>query len=312
MNPHVSVPLASLRASDQPRHLNTEAVDRMTQSLKEVGLIQPITVRPSVVMNGIAEDGYRIVAGHHRVAAARALGWTEIPAFVLDADADHLSAELIEIDENLCRAELTAAQRAGAIRRRKQIWEAMHPTGGTSCPGSLSDGRKAGPQHEQGFAAETAAVTGQSKKDINRHVARAEALGDDLNTVVGTSLDKGTELDALKKLPTAQRKALIKRAASGEQVSARSPRAKRDPDQLIVDFSRCLGDAFKALAAKLDASDFTALLAEVEAALKKSTPESRDTLAFALRYSVAMKGLEEIASGTTQAKLPRWIPKIAK
>ena len=47
------------------------------------------------------------------------------------------------------------------------------------------------------FAAETAVITGESKSQVNRHIARADALGDDLDKVTGTSLDKGVELDAL-------------------------------------------------------------------------------------------------------------------
>ena len=82
-------------------------------------------------------------------------------------------------------------QRAQAIKRRRQIWEALHPeeTGGASCATSLSDGRKAGPQHEKQFAADTAAVAGESKSQINRHLARAEALGDDLERITGTRKD---------------------------------------------------------------------------------------------------------------------------
>lgn len=38
-----------------------------------------------------------------------------------------LHAELLKIDENLERAELTPAQRAAAVARRKEIWEVMHP-----------------------------------------------------------------------------------------------------------------------------------------------------------------------------------------
>lgn len=231
------IPLRTLKASGQPRPLITEAVDKLAASIREVGLIQPISVRCVPVMDGgVAVDGYQIVAGHHRVAAARALGWTEIDAIIVDA-GEHLQAELIEIDENLCRAELTASQRAQAIRRRKQIWEALHPaeTGGTSCPTSLADGRQSGPQHQKQFAADTAAVSGESKRDVNRHLARADAIGDDLERVTGTSLDKGVELDALAKLPEPERKDLIARAEAGEEVSARkTPAVKRESleDQL--------------------------------------------------------------------------------
>lgn len=247
------IPLRTLKASGQPRPLITEAVDKLAASIREVGLIQPISVRCVPVMDGgVAVDGYQIVAGHHRVAAARALGWTEIDAIIVDA-GEHLQAELIEIDENLCRAELTASQRAQAIKRRKQIWEALHPvekrmrgsmvmesqfdreTGDATCASSLSDGRKAGPQHEKRFAADTASVSGESKSQINRHLARAEAIGEDLERVTGTSLDKGVEMDALAKLPEPERKDLIARAEAGEEVSARkTPAVKRESleDQL--------------------------------------------------------------------------------
>ena len=70
--------------------------------------------------------------------------------------------------------------------RRKEIWEALHPNSGTNCPTI-----QRGPGMPQQFAAETAAVSGETKRDINRHLSRAEALGDDLLKVAGTSLDKG-------------------------------------------------------------------------------------------------------------------------
>jgi len=231
------VSLALLRDSAQSRDLVQANVDMLRASIEQVGLIQPIRVRPAgVIVRGLGEQGFQIVAGHHRVAAARALGWTEIDAIV--DTAEHLQAELMEIDENLCRAELTASQRAQAIKRRKQIWEALHPeeeTGGKNLPTCLSDGRKAGPQHEQRFAASTAAVSGESKRAINQHLARAESIGDDLERVTGTSLDKGVELDALAKLPEPERKDLIARAEAGEEVSARkTPAVKRESleDQL--------------------------------------------------------------------------------
>lgn len=211
------VDLKLLRASGQPRPLITADVDRLAASINEIGLIQPITVRRSTVVNGIAEEGYQIVAGHHRVAAVRTLGWAEVDAVVIDA-AEHLQAELIEIDENLCRSELSPAQRASSVKRRKQVWEALHPDDKLTQVGPVSKGGRG----NTGFASETAEVSGESKTAVNRHIARAEALGEDIDEVVGTSLDKGVELDALKKMPEPERKELIERAKAGEQVSARN------------------------------------------------------------------------------------------
>ncbi len=185
--------------------------------------------------NGLVQRVFQIVAGHHRVAAARALGWKEIDAIVVQAEG-HLEAELIEIDENLCRSELSVAQRAHYSKRRKEIWEALHPEPSVDYgredggDGDLEVGQAVPPQdyghggarpQTKSFAAETAAITGQSKRDINRNVARAEAIGDDLLRLTGTSLDKGVELDALAKLPEPERKELIERAVAGEAVTAR-------------------------------------------------------------------------------------------
>lgn len=217
------ITLCNLIASAQPRPLLTSEVDKLAASIKEVGLIQPITVRESVVIRGTAEQGWQIVAGHHRVAACRALGWTEIDAIVID-DASHLQSELMEIDENLCRAELTASQRTGYTKRRKQIWEALHPVAQDAPPARKQDGTFGDGQ--QGFASSTAEATGQSKATTNRAIARADALGDEaLTKVTNTSLDSGVELDALAKLPAPERSELIERAAAGEQVSARAQAA---------------------------------------------------------------------------------------
>ena len=246
---HQRVDLLKLVASEQPRPLVTEAVDKLANSIRDVGLIQPITVKQRTVLSGgLSVPGYQIVAGHHRVAACRALGWTEIDAIVIEA-GEHLQAELIEIDENLCRSELTAAQRSKATKRRKEIWEALHPvkaqrfdsvfealgddaSSGASCaetPNRISSRGRVGEGRPPEFASETAAVTGESKSQINRRVAIAEALGDDLDKVVGTSLDKGVELAALAKLPEEQRVPLIERAQAGEKVTARPETAHEAP-----------------------------------------------------------------------------------
>lgn len=219
------ITLKNVVDSNQPRPLVTAEVDKLAASIKEVGLIQPITVREAVVIHGTAEQGWQIISGHHRVAACRALGWSEIDALVID-DVSHLQSELIEIDENLCRAELTASQRTGYTKRRKQIWEALHPVAQDAPPARKPDGTFGDGQ--QGFAASTASSTGQSKATTNRAIARADALGDDVERITGTSLDSGVEMDALAKLPTPERAEIIDRAVAGEQVSARAPKPETE------------------------------------------------------------------------------------
>lgn len=207
-----------LLGQDNPRPLQADAVASLAASMAAVGLLQAIVVK-TAELNSMGRPGYKLIAGAHRVAAARSLGWEYIEANVLDGGLAYLETELIEIDENLCRAELSPAQRAAAIKRRREIWTALHPEGGNSVP-------TPGGLQVQQFAADTAKVSGQSKRSINQHLARADALGDDLHAVAGTSLDKGVELDALKALPPEQRAPLIARAQAGEVVSARKPMAR--------------------------------------------------------------------------------------
>lgn len=221
-----SIPLRRVNLSDS-RPTIPDTVNALARSLGELGLIQPVTVRKAPVYDGgIHVDGFMVVAGNHRVAAARALGWQEIDAFVL-VDDDRVGQEMREIDENLIRAELTASQRASAIRRRKELWGQRHPEQEEEnqaeqiVPPEI--GYKQPPPQSKQFAADTAERTGQSKQDINRHVSRAESLGDDLDAITGTSLDKGVELDALKAMSPEQRAPLIERAKAGEKVSARKP-----------------------------------------------------------------------------------------
>jgi len=79
--------------------------------------------------------------------------------------------------------------RAQAIKRRRQIWDALHPDEiqvEKVFPPESATGYKQPPPQEKGFAASTAAAAGMTKQAINQHLARAEALGDDLERIAGT------------------------------------------------------------------------------------------------------------------------------
>lgn len=267
-----------------------ETVNAMAKSLSDIGLINPITVVAAKVYNSsIIVDGYRVIAGNHRVAAARALGWEEIEAFVI-ADDDRMENELREIDENLCRAELTPAQRAYSIKRRKEIWEAWNPNSGKNSP--TIEARSVGRPKE--FAADTADATGQTKRAINQHISRAKALGDDLREVAGTSLDKGVELDALKAMPEAERKILIQKAKAGEKVSARKPVERGVSGAVVATVVRQMDICLMVLAGAgihVDemADSFAAELDQADAAIYEKVLAIRPLLAALGRISDEMQ-----------------------
>ena len=124
--------------------------------------------------------------------------------------------------------ELTASQRTAFTKRRKQIWEALHPVEQVCQVGTPVS--KHGHAQEKGFVAATATATGQAERTTYRAIARADALGDEaLTKVANTSLDSGVELDALARLDAPERAELIERAVAGEQVSARAPAAPVKP-----------------------------------------------------------------------------------
>lgn len=96
--------------------VNSDVVDRLSGSIKDLGLLNPITVLKA------SNDSFDLVAGNHRLAACKKLGWKEIAANVVDLDK--LDAELATIDENLIRKDITVLERADLLSRRNEILKA--------------------------------------------------------------------------------------------------------------------------------------------------------------------------------------------
>lgn len=96
------------------RGLDGAAVDRLAESMAAMGLRTPISVR----MDG---DDLLLVAGAHRLEAARRLGWEKIPAVYIEGD--ERDARLWELAENLHRAELLPVERAEHIAEWVRLTE---------------------------------------------------------------------------------------------------------------------------------------------------------------------------------------------
>jgi len=102
-----SLPVAAITIpAHRLRQLQSEIVADLAASITAQGLLQPIVV--SVVER---RERYRLIAGRHRLEAIRQLGRDAIDARIV-SDIDAAAAELMEIDENLIRAELSPAERA--------------------------------------------------------------------------------------------------------------------------------------------------------------------------------------------------------
>ena len=105
------LPVRSIRPNPrQPRTVFQEdALDELIGSIREIGVLQPIVVRPD------GADGYELIMGERRWRATQAAGLDTIPAIVRDTeDSDLLRDALLE---NLHRSELNPLEEAAAYRQ---------------------------------------------------------------------------------------------------------------------------------------------------------------------------------------------------
>lgn len=121
-----SVRVGDIQIGERHRALSEDAVTRLAASMKDIGLRQPISVRivDEMEIDGDLTAGVPVlVAGRHRLEAAKSLGWAHIDC--LEVDDDALKAELWEIAENLHRLDLTKEQRDEHIRRYDELLTAQ-------------------------------------------------------------------------------------------------------------------------------------------------------------------------------------------
>ena len=89
--------------------LDTTALGELATSIRAVGIVQPIVVRP------VSGGHYQVIAGERRWEAARSLGFATIPAIVRQVSNEQ--AMEMTIIENLQREDLNAMEQARAYER---------------------------------------------------------------------------------------------------------------------------------------------------------------------------------------------------
>ena len=114
------VPTASVSPNpNQPRvQFSEEGLVELAASISEMGVLQPILVRPK-------EDGsYELVAGERRWRAAQRAGLTTVPAII--RTTDDLSSVEQALVENLHRQDLTPLEEAAAFQQLIEDFELTH------------------------------------------------------------------------------------------------------------------------------------------------------------------------------------------
>src|SRR5215208_1627725 len=99
------VALGRIRVPENVRALDETHVAALAGSIKLQGMLVPLVVREH-------DDGFELVAGFHRLAAARALGLAEVPVVVRDADTEEADRAV----ENIARKQLNPYEEAKAVR----------------------------------------------------------------------------------------------------------------------------------------------------------------------------------------------------
>ena len=92
---------------DQPRFkLDEKSLEELTESVRKIGILQPVLVRP-------AGEGYQLIAGERRLTAAQRAGLLKIPAVVREVPDDRLLE--FALIENIQREQLNPIEEAQAF-----------------------------------------------------------------------------------------------------------------------------------------------------------------------------------------------------
>ena len=210
------IKISDIRINPGRRDVKQQNVDELARSIGAVGLLNPITV---------TKDN-TLIAGLHRLEAAKLLGWAEIECTV--SDAEGIQAELAEIDENFVRAGLSHRELGDLLLRRKELYEALHP--------ETQQGKRNGQTvkndnltllQAKPFSEDTADKLGVSKRTVERLVQTAANLTPEAKKVIRAADDKISRDAALKisRLPPDQQE-------EAATVLAVSPPAPKKPKMM--------------------------------------------------------------------------------
>ena len=206
----LNLPISKVEpAADQPRErFDPEALEELTDSIRQHGVLQPIAVR------ALGGGYYQIIAGERRWRAAREAGLDTIPARVMEAD--DRSAKVLALVENLQRQDLNPVEQAKGLNSLMKDFgltqEAAAEQVGFSRPAVANALRLLSlPEPVLAMLEEGSLTSG--------HARALLALGDE------ESICRAAELVVKEELSVRQTEELIKRRKAAPKKKKESPRS---------------------------------------------------------------------------------------
>lgn len=206
----MKITINTIKINPGRREATPEAVAELAKSIAAIGLLNPITLT----------GDHTLVAGLHRLEAAKRLSWTEIECTVVGMNG--LQAELAEIDENIIRTNLTRQELGEQFARRKELYEMLHPETKAGAAQAAGMNRAVGnnvsaklASTSKSFVEDTAEKTGMSKRTISRLLQIANNLTPDAKRIVqANNMSQDTALK-LSRLPYDQQAEAASLLAAG-------------------------------------------------------------------------------------------------
>ncbi len=217
------IPIKEIKINPGRREALPERVAELAKSIAEIGLLNPVTL----------DRANTLIAGLHRLEAAKLLGWAEVDYTV--SSLEGLRAELAEIDENFVRTDLSAIEYGDLLLRRKEIYETLHPetkNGGDRksekirCAKCTSD-------FSRSFVDDTAEKLGVNPSTVRRQVQTAKNMTQEAKAIIRDSGSKVTKKDAMKlsRLKPEQQKDAASQLAAQEIRSMAEYQPPEEPER---------------------------------------------------------------------------------
>lgn len=161
------VPVSRLVEGPNPWREKNFSTKDLQDSLSRSPMLAPLVVRWSPTHKGMME----VIAGHRRLRAAKAQGWSHVEVRLVDADDDH--AELLGLEENLRRKAVHNEPKA--LARLLDLYKRLYPESRGRPRKAVQLGQEKPPTSAMQMVAKT---TGKSLRETRRMVLVGNATND--------------------------------------------------------------------------------------------------------------------------------------